>query len=92
MTVERIRKGLLLAGAISLGLHRGFARDPIRFIDVGARGGLARPWHALYVAGLIKPIFLNQSLKQPKRSRRDIHQHTLNPKQRGTVLAHELST
>src|SRR6516165_1371374 len=55
--MHKLRKVLAVAKAVSLGWSKGFAGDPITFIDFGARGGLPRAWQVLYKAGLVRPIF-----------------------------------
>jgi FkbM family methyltransferase len=59
LRLDQWRRGILLTNAVALRWTRGFARNPVTFVDFGARGGLSRPWQNLYRAGMVSPIFFD---------------------------------
>jgi FkbM family methyltransferase len=56
--LNRFIKASRLIVALIEGLRSGIRRDPIRFADIGARGGLSKSWQTLWKAGLVEPIFV----------------------------------
>ena len=56
--MNRLVSASRLGVALVNGLKQGIRSAPIKYADIGARGGLSRSWHTLWKVGLVSPIFV----------------------------------
>lgn len=56
--INRLVNASRLGVALLDGWKQGIRNAPIRYADIGARGGLSRSWQVLWKAGLVSPIFV----------------------------------
>ena len=57
--IRKLSDCMLAAG---LAFSSGGRRQPISFVDIGSRGGLARNWAVLDSLGLLRPVFFEPDL------------------------------
>jgi FkbM family methyltransferase len=55
--LSKIQTTVRLASAFGCALGAGLRLAPSTYVDIGARGGLPRPWHLAHELGLIQPVF-----------------------------------